>query len=91
MSVYASNTADADSQFASLSSAVTFPTAVTAPGFTNSLPSPTNLVGAGPTAAAAGGESSGSVRRVKIGEGGLGAAVVMGCLGMFTCLLMVWL
>ena len=90
MSVYASNTADATSQFASLSSAVTFPTAVTAPGFTNSLPSPTNLLGTGPTAAA-GGEESGSIKGVKIGESGLGATAVMGCLGIFTCLLMVWL
>ena len=81
---------DADSQFASLSSAATFPTAVTASGFTNSLPSPTNLLGTGPTAAA-GGLESGSVKSLKVWKGGLGATAVMGCLGIFMCLLMVWL
>ena len=81
---------DATSQFASLSSAVTFPTEVTAPGFTNSLPSPTNLIGGGPTAAA-GGAVSGSVKGVEMGRSGLGVAVALGCLSVFTCFLMVWL
>ena len=85
---------DANNQFASLSSEVTFPSAVTAPGFTNSLPSPTNIIGGGPTAAAggaAGGAESGGVKVVTMGKGGLGAAAVMGCLSIFMCLLMVWL
>ncbi len=89
--MYASNTVDATSQFASLSSAVTFPTAVTAPGFTNSLPSPTNLIGGGPTAGAGGAVSGADVKRVELGRGGLGVAVIMSCLGIFTCFLMVWL
>ncbi|KAL2053881.1 hypothetical protein ABVK25_005810 [Lepraria finkii] len=70
LSVYASNTADAASQFNSISSAVSFPSAFTDPGYisglANSTPgftgaTPTHFSGGGATAVAGGAASGGGV------------------------------
>ena len=99
LSVYASNTADAASQFNSISSAVSFPSAVTDPGYTSSLAistavltgaTPTHFSGGGATVVA-GGAASGGVKGVEMGVRGLGGVLVMGCVGLITGVLMLWL
>ena len=95
VSVYASGTADATSQFQSLSSRLSdsFPSAVTQPGYTSSLSNPTTGLTTdtfGGSTAAAGGAVSAGVRLAG-GLGGNWVLWVMGCVGLASGVLMVWL
>ena len=78
---------------------MSFPSAVTDPGYTSSLANPTaRLTSATPTqfsgggaTAVAGGAASGGVKGVEMGMRGLGGVLVMGCVGLITGVLMLWL
>ena len=78
---------------------MSFPSAVTDPGYTSSLANPTaGLTGATPThfggggaTAVVGGAASAGVKGVEMGMRGLGGVLVMGCVGLITGVLMLWL
>ena len=78
---------------------MSFPSAFTDPGYisglANSTPgftgaTPTHFSGGGATAVA-GGAASGGVRGVEMGMRGLGGVLVIGCVGLITGVLMLWL
>ena len=97
-SVYATDIADADSQFDSVTAAVTLPTAVTAPAYASAAASPSSSsssafsVGGLSTGTASSGNSGAAASGGVKGDGGFGMLLLLGsCLAIGIGFFAIWL